>query len=130
MMKLKQKAVLLSGALALAFGATPVAASSDAENRADAQCLALFTMVFAGDDAQSMDESAQAGGMVLVGYYLGRLEQRTPDLNLSTLMTDVITVDLADASKMEDITTRCTAEAQSIAERLGETGAALTAIGQ
>ena len=127
----KHKLMAIAGAAAMTLGAAPAMAQSmDASTRADVQCLALFTMVFAGDETSTMDANAQSGGMVLIGYYLGRLEQRNPNFDLSASMTDVIMTDFADTANMETIAGRCATEAEAIAGRLTEAGSAMSNMAQ
>lgn len=129
---MKNTALALSGALALTLGAARVTAQSNdvtASNRADAQCLAVFTLIFSGDTA-SLPDDAQSGGMVLIGYYLGRIEARTPDVDLSALLKDVVMTDMAEENAMDTIALRCASEAEVIADRMVKTGESLENFGQ
>ncbi len=66
----------------LAMAATPSRAqtgegATEAANRADLQCLAVMAAALAAQEAGSEAQMGMVGG---VGYYLGRLEGRAPNV--------------------------------------------------
>ena len=126
MMKFAKLATAAMGfALSVSAPAFAQNANVNAANRADAQCLGVFTMLFAGDGMADMDAEAKAGGMVLVGYYLGRIEGRTPNIDMSALLQTVITEDLGADGAIDSIALRCASEAEAVANRMIATGEAL-----
>ena len=101
-------------AAAAMTAATPVPAVSD-ESNADLRCLAALAQISEradkGDDANSLT--------AVMLYFLGKIDGRTPDIDLVAAIEDVL------ADPAYDATTealRCTSE-------LGERGAALDSVG-
>jgi hypothetical protein len=121
------KSAATAGLIAASLIAAPVAAQDDvaAANRADAQCLALFLTIF-GVDNPEIDAEAQMGGTVLIGYFLGKIEARSPGADLESLMSDALVNDLADEAASTAAVERCSAEAMSMAERMTKAGASMT----
>lgn len=108
---------------AMSLLATPVIAQDDiaAANRADAQCLTIFLMAFGLEDS-GLDAEAQMGGTVLIGYYLGKLEARSPGFALEPMLMDVLTNDMVTEEQIEGIATRCGEDAKTMADRMISVG--------
>lgn len=120
-----------AGLVAFGVSASPLAAQTnvDAANRADAQCLAMFLTAFS-DENTEMDAEAKMGGTVLIGYYLGKLDARSPGFNLETLLVDVLTNDMATSAQIDAIADRCGKDAMNIADRMIDAGESMGAAGQ
>ena len=122
MMK-RAMSVAAAGMAALSLVATPAVAhdSVEAANRADAQCLTLFLTAF-GLDETNMSQEDKMGGTVLIGYYLGKIEARTPGFALEPMLLDILTNDMATEAQIEGIATRCGEDAMVMAERMTSVG--------
>lgn len=95
--------------------------SVEAANRADAQCLAVFLTAFGLEDS-GMDAEAQMGSTVLIGYYLGKLEARSPGFAIEPVLMDVLINDMASEAQIEAIADRCSKDAMTIADRMTSVG--------
>ncbi len=120
--------IATAAALALTISSAPVHAASKkkiaAANRTDAQCLALFLTRYGGES--KVDQDAKMGGVIVVGYYIGKIETRSPGIDLEPLLTDVLLNDFGNRAAPEAIVTRCTAEAVALGDRLVTAGKNMT----
>ena len=107
--------------------ASPVAAQENvaAANRADAQCMAISAMLIGGDETANTDPSLMAGGMLMLGYYMGRIEGRSPNIDITPLLSDVVQKDLVDDSQVATLTERCMAELDGLSDRMTKGAEAL-----
>ena len=107
--------------------AAPVAAQDSvaAANRADAQCLAVSAMLMGSDDMENINADVMAGGMLMLGYFMGRIEGRSPNADLTGLLQDVVATDFADEAQVAAITDRCMTEVEGISTRLSNSASAL-----
>ncbi len=80
---LRRYALILAGALSL--GAASTGARAQDANAADVRCLVVGLYTASGNDADQ-----RTAGMMMTAYYLGRLDGRTPDLDLKTRLTDEV----------------------------------------
>lgn len=107
---------ILAGLCVLNLVAPGLAHAEDRATTDDVRCL-VVSLVIAGSGQQG----AQAAGMAASLYYIGRLDGRTPDLDLENRMIDEI-----GAMKPQDIK----AEGARCGGLLKSRGQAIQAIGQ
>jgi hypothetical protein len=125
---------LKSAAMASLVGATllaaPVAAQDNvaAANRADAQCLAISAILMGDDEATKANPDLLAGGMLMLGYYMGRVEGRSPNFDMTSLLADVVQNDLADETQIASLTERCMVELDGLSDRMSKSAEALEAL--
>lgn len=74
---------LLCAALALAFMASREAKANDSKTNADARCIVAGAKLAAAEPGQ------QRGAMMLVLYYIGRIDGRSPKLDLESVLESV-----------------------------------------
>jgi hypothetical protein len=105
------------GALLTALTLVPLQArAQQAEDIADIRCVAVGIRF-----AELPDSSQKSTGTLLVLYYIGRLDGRTPSLDIEKLLTEQITrMSAADYS----------AEAARCGKWLSTKGAQITHIGE
>ncbi len=114
------KSAAIASLVSATMIASPVAAQDNvaAANRADAQCLAISAMLIGDDETTNTDPNLLAGGMLMLGYYMGRIEGRSPSVDIAPLLADVVQKDLADESQITTLTERCMAELDGLSDRM------------
>lgn len=113
-------------ALALVAG-TAHAAADDAATKRDIRCVLVVGLV-ASQAQASASESARQGMIAGMGYYLGRLKGRDPDIDLTARIS-------AEAkglkiSELQSEGLRCGEELKAFGAESQRVGAALKAVGE
>ena len=108
-------AVALTASVGTSADAQSLDAIADPANRADLQCLAVMA---AGVGTQEAGSEAQMGLVGGMGYYLGRLEGRAPDVAWLDQLGDYLAADFEAEFK---------AQSQRCGEEMIAFGAGLTA---
>jgi hypothetical protein len=105
------------------FAATPSAAEPDAQTIADIQCLVVGARL-----GSSPDQLKRHSAQMLLTYFLGRLDGRSPGLDLLSLIPEQanklsLSTDFADAAQRcgSELTARG-AELVRIGKSLGQLG--------
>jgi hypothetical protein len=121
------RSILPALALALAAGPALAAADDAAAAKRDVRCILVIGLIASNTQAAA-SESAKQGMIAGMGYYLGRLKGREPDIDLTArIVAETRGIRLAD---IQGEALRCGDELKAFGAESQRVGAALKAVGE
>lgn len=114
-------------ALVLAFAAGTASAADDAAAKRDVRCVLVVGLI-ASQASAGASETTKQGMVAGMGYYLGRLKGREPDVDLAArIAAEARGLKLAD---IQAEALRCGEELKAFGAESQRVGAALKAAGE